>query len=262
MGKSLARRANRPAPLLTKELRKRSKFSNWQMYKIHAPIANLVAAVLAAPGLITWEVLTTSEFSDIAFIPILIGDGLIITWNAIWFGMGAEKNTSVLSSQARADQIQWDELRAARTHRDDEMSRLKDLDHQYPRYSLQVSRNGTDIVLKALQHTYKGWWWPFISWHAATTKKLYDSMTGTWRGANIASWTVTNPSVEAVMDKIGDGQLAVEQLENQAYAQALEAHRLDVLAIAVQPPPASSNGLASAMMHEDELQNILNAGEE
>jgi hypothetical protein len=258
MGKTLVRRTTYPSPLLTKELQKRNTFSPWAMYKIYAPLGNLIAALLLFAVLAIMAQLTTTTSSDIV-IGILLGLDIVCgIWNGVWLAMAWGSGDEALSFSQRRFQVLGDYLRRNRVHHADETSRLKALKRAYPRYSVRVIRVRQSIELKAVQHTYEGKG-PLLPWKTSNTKLLYDADRARWSSDAAAQWKISNPTVDKVMEAVGEAQLVVEELENKAYAEALTEHRLDVLAIALQPPPASARSRARLAIEEDELDNILNS---
>lgn len=251
MNTTLVRRSHRPPPLLTKELRKRSRLSAWALYKVYAPIVNLVAFTLALAGLIVGAALT--GWNDAWFCLMIGATSCCLLWSIGWI-IGAGESGGVDNFTTRRLYVSLDELRKTRAHRGDEIARLPDLDHAYSRYSIQVQRDKQAIVLVAVKHDYRGGL--LVRWRASATQSMYDASRGEWGARATADWKISQPTLDKVMERLTDAQVVVEELENNAYADALKKHQLDVLALAVQPPPASAFSRARVAVGEDVLDDL------
>lgn len=256
MTTALIRRPARPRPLLTKELRKRGRLTAWMRYKVYAPLVNLLASLLVLPVLIVASVRTGQSFDAWFGIAVAV-DACVLCWSLIWLiAAEGDDDWKTDSFATRRLQVRLDELRKSRAHRDDELSRLRDLDRSYSRYSVLIERKGSDLVMTAVRHERRVTAWPLISWRAEKTKRLYNIERGSWTDGAAGGWRIQQPTVDKVTDALTDAQVTVEEMENESYAEALKVHRLDALVLAMQPPPASAHSRARVAVEEDVLDAL------
>jgi hypothetical protein len=256
MSTNLVRR-NKRTTMMTKELKKRTKFSLVEKYKALAPIFNTFLGFFILSGIIfalcyTSSIITILLYSLGIVASILFTGANVVLWVDI-------SDSSTNSFTERFNQLSLDDLRRNRAHKDDELGRLPELDNLYSRYCILVSRQKNEIVISAVEHTHKKYrfWSGFFAWKATVTKKLWDAEKGRWGEKDTMNWKISSPTVDKVREALTTAQVIVEELENKSYAEALERYRLDVLAIAMQPPPASSASVAAVSIQEDTLEELL-----
>lgn len=252
MSTTLVRRSHRPPPLLTKELRKRGKMNAWALYKAYTPVVNLAAFALV---LVVSTVGAIGADGGVWWGIAIVAATCAITWNILWLIQADTHSSNVVSLNTRRRYVRLDELRKTRAHRGDEAARLPELYNAYPRYSILVKREQRAVVLIAVKHERRRRGL-LLRWKATETQSMYDVERGSWGSDKTAEWKIAQPTMDKVMERLTDAQVVVEELENNAYADALKLHQLDVLALAVQPPPASAFSRARVAVGEDVLDEL------
>jgi hypothetical protein len=249
MGTAIQRRQAR---LATPELRKKQRLTRWEHFVAYAPVYFVFggALLLGVAFSMTlnnepWPMFTTAwTFGGVSTI-----------LGIIWVCLGDSQdsmNKDILSIGERKEQVRADRLRRTRPHRDNELTRLKDV--EYARYSLMVTSKGNHLKLLAISHQKKRRFG--MKWDATSTKELFSSRSGKW-GNDATELATINIREDNVFQKINDAQEKVEALENEAYAQSLEHYRHQCLALALQPPPSSAATQAHIEMAGDEVERLL-----
>jgi len=231
------------------------------MVKIYMPISQVITGLLLLGFAVTSDVtqfagpFSTALVETLAYTTSLI----LLIWGVMWFFWAISRDKGVMSLSDRRDQFELDAIRKNRPHRDDELARLKELDSKYSRYSILVKRDKKAIKLIAVEHKPASYRMPtpFLRYKSVTSKKLYNVDNESWDGKSAVKWKIDNPTVDKVMDAMADAQVAVEEMENNSYRNALEEHKVDVLAITMQPPPASASSRAHVAVNDDPLQGLI-----
>lgn len=244
-------RERRPAPLMTRELRSRAGLTRLEWLRVYWPrLLPALALLLVAAGIAAICLVDSAAVDVASSVGVALGVVGTVA-GAIWADdMGS--SSGALTLRERRRQVRLDRYRRGRRHAQDDLARLKELDHAYPRFSTQLVRDGSDVVVQVLEHEYTGRL-PLIPWKA-TVRKLGHS-AGVWAEFDIKTLRVAQPTVERVAEALESAQVIAEALENARYQEALKEHRLDVMVLAMQPPPASAR--AQAVVHREEIEAEL-----
>lgn len=226
-------------PLTTPLLEKDSKLSLSDWYRAYIIFGYLIAGVLITFAAVAMFVLNIDVFA------IFLCSGAVLCFIISFCYLIVTEDKNIPDQRQRLNRVIGEKLLYRRPHADRDLTRLPELLHKFPRYSVKITREGNKAKFTVVKHIYQGR--PYlVPWELEETNLGFGGQR--WGHAPIEQRTIDNPTVDSMQARYDAMQETAKELEEQAYAEVLEQHKIEIMAQAVHHPDPRAN---------EELKEIL-----